>query len=212
MKLLTHTLTMPYSLMSCCREYLFFCLHFIFEIFKSVMKLQWSQKILATSKVVSEREELSCPQTRPRGVGGAVHDSALWSWGRGVEGEGGIPFFVAHCTKSRTCFAYNWRFPVKKGNKTLFQISGKMGSLDNCTVYFKYASIISILLQAGARGRIQPGEERTFCLPYLSYRRFTCLLRMIILAEYARKRWVWMTKGFNAKGNASIGIIARALA
>ena len=66
----------------------------------------------------------------------------------------------------------------QKGNKTLFQISGKMGSLNNCTVYFKYANIISILLQAGARGRIQPGEERTFCLSYLSYRRFTCLLRM----------------------------------
>ena len=27
-----------------------------------------------------------------------------------------------------------------------------MGSLNNCTIYFKYVNIISILLQAGARG------------------------------------------------------------
>lgn len=53
-----------------------------------------------------------------------------------------------------------------------------MGSLNNCTIYFKYVNIISILLQAGALGRIQPREERTFCLPYLSYCCFTCLLKM----------------------------------
>ena len=72
--------------------------------------------MLETSKVVSEREELSCPLTRPGGGGGVgLRPTVLYDRGGGGWKEREVFQFLLHTAKASICRGHVSPFIIMKG-------------------------------------------------------------------------------------------------